>query len=157
MSTSTWDGGDLVYTAHLVDVEGDAATVVDSAELDHDSLGLAAVGEDRVFLTPNSYASAGDEVLVLSGLSSGTLAVATASLSSDVFGEYQTVRADGTRCVLAMAEGNQLAVIDASSATSPVSHTEGPLYGAVAHINLVGDQAICALGPAGVQSVELPD
>jgi hypothetical protein len=151
------DGGDWEYTAYLVDVGRDAATVADSAELGHDSPALAAVGEDRVFLTPNPYASDGDEVMVLSGLVSGTLQLAATTLSSNVMGEYQTVRADGARCVLATAEGNQLAVIDAGNPTDPVAHTEGPLYGVVAHINLVGDRAICALGTAGVQSVGLTD
>jgi hypothetical protein len=63
--------------------------------------------------------------------------------------------AKGQRAVVAAGWQGKMSVIDASDASAPLVTGSIQLPSYVSDLDLVGDTAVAALGPAGVQTISL--
>ena len=123
-----------------------------------------AVGSDRVFANYSCYdcGSYGggyrDSVIVFSGLETGKITFAQASLDADANYFYAShMVADGHRLIAAGGYPARLVVLDASVASSPKVVGKQVLGSySVRHVSIQGDKALCSLGDFGASWVQLP-
>lgn len=96
------------------------------------------------------------KLLVASGLGGDELTVASTELqTTDNFYGFTTIVAKGKKAAVAAGWQNQMSIIDAADAEAPVVAEPIELPGSVSDLDLVGDTAVAALGPAGVHTVSL--
>ncbi len=168
---SSWDAPGLCVGIHrsfkLAHVEGDQATLLDTAEIpDGLYLGQLLRGDDRVFgYASPSYGYAEDsagsnggsgptsKVLVVAGMRAGNLQMATRELE----GAYAAnpVAASGTTLVLAGYSPPSIAVLDTSDLGELAYSNKGDVASYVYQVTLDGDRALCAMGPYGLAVVDL--
>jgi hypothetical protein len=118
-------------------------------------LGNALTGDDRGFFTASSD-SGETRLLAVGGMASGELQIASVELSLDTGWEYP-VAASGTRVVLAGYYPGSVSVVETSDLSQVEREAKASLDGWFAHVTVVGDQALCSMGPYGLESVDLGD
>lgn len=136
------------HTLKLLEFEGGAASVVaEHAIDDRASPGAALSGDDRVFLEafPNG--------LVIGGMREGSLRVEQVDLFGN--GGHHPIAVSGQRVLLNSDARPQLSVLDTADLDDLTITPAADLAGNAQHVTVVGDRAICAMGPHGLQSVDL--
>jgi uncharacterized secreted protein with C-terminal beta-propeller domain len=119
-------------------------------------VGDAAIGGRGIGYGYYSFGTGDATLLVASGLSGGSLTVATMDLEVPE-GSYgiSGLVAKGKRAVVAAGWQGKMSVIDASDATAPEVTGSIQLPSYVSDLDLVGNTAVAALGAAGVQTISL--
>jgi hypothetical protein len=95
------------------------------------------------------------EVLVLSGLDTGTLAAAPLAIPSNTWGNYvSSLVASGKRALVATGWQGALSIVDATTATPSIVRTVD-IVGYPSQIMMSGSKAIVSLGMDGVMVIDL--
>lgn len=175
----------IIQTLRLVDIDDGSASVIDSYELNRgESVGVSALGDDRVFISLgggsyygyattdvaaggvgispgyygySTFASGTADLLVLGGLRSGEFEVSRLSIETGngYYGSLDRVVAVGDKAVVASGWQGKLSVIDASDASAPRILRDVDVPGYVQDLDVFGNVAVASMGYDGVQSITL--
>lgn len=155
---------------HLVQLSGSGATLLDTAEIEGDDGALrgAAASDERLFvqLQRGSWSWIEDdseaggyedqpeaEVFVFADWESDDLAPEGQLVIPDGHRWLSNLAAMGTRLVFRADNG--LGEVDAAEATAPTAHIHDLWGYYCGDLKVEGSTAYCAMGPWGVQAVEL--
>jgi hypothetical protein len=165
----------LVQRLRLVQIDGSAAIVLGTIELgDHESVGVTAGSEDRLFVSISSGAFYGGLVdcydcgyywgssgpmslLVLAGRTGGGFASGRVELETGNSWGYAPLVASGRKAVLSSGLRGELSVIDAQDPESPYVARTVDVGGYVQHLTVAGGVVVASLGYDGVATVTIDD
>lgn len=148
----------LEQTLKLIDVDGEDVDVLDSELLDNDFYFYGTqVTESRVFAQGYNYDYAGGNgaysVLVLGDIAGDTIQMATHELPTQEY--LWSVASQDERLVLASWSTPGIHVLDASDLSDLSIEKKGDVTSYVYAVTLDDDRALCAMGPYGLDVVDL--
>jgi hypothetical protein len=148
----------------LVHVEGSVASLLDTLDLEGGWIGRVRTGGDRVFVSASSpyyiledvamsrLASSGD-LIVLGGLREGPLDME--KLASDKLQGLEAVATIGEELILTGGSPPAIWAVDATRLHALSLEKKGEVLSYPYGVTLDGQRAVCAMGPYGLDVVDL--
>jgi hypothetical protein len=148
---------DRAFKAVAIDEAADEATLLDELELaSHAYASNLVTGEDRAFFVTNDWSydtgMSTSEVYVVGGVRAGELDVATRDLDETYWAN--PIAADGDRLV-AMSWPGAIVTVDSSDLDALAITKVSDLPWWVSDVTFDDDRLLLALGPYGLESVDL--
>lgn len=154
----------LHRTLNLVDVEGGVASVADDLPLnDNVYLDSPKLGDDRVFFSTGysygyyddvgSSGTYGPRQLIIGGLREGSLRVVEQAMDPNDWS--YTAAVAGKKLVMTTYDPPGVAVLDATNLDVVTYARKADLTGYAYDVTMMGDTALCSMGPWGLQAVDI--
>jgi hypothetical protein len=148
----------LEQTLKLIAIDDQDVSVLDDKTLDTGFYFHGTqVTESRVFAQGYSYQPGDDystySVVVLGDVGADEIHIATQELPAQDY--LWPVAAEGDHLVLASYQTPGIHVLDASDMDDMVIERKGDVTGYVSSVTLDNDRALCAMGPYGLEVVDL--
>jgi hypothetical protein len=171
----------LLYTLHLVALQGDSARLLGTTQLqDHEGIGAIALGDNRLFAAIGtrywhgvrpagayddawaypSYPSAREidpTLVTLAGTESGNFESSRLPAPGRMFFGFFPIAASGKRVVVSAGADSldRLSIVDTRDPTMPELVGEHQSPGKVRQLTRMGSQFVAALGPDGIDTFSL--
>ncbi len=164
--TATFTCSRYDHTFRLAQLGNNGAWLLDSLDVDDGKIQSISIGEDRVFVMRGSwsYYYWGDStqpppestLQMISGMTTGDLQASTPLVvDNDPYSWGRVVAISGHKAVLHGDYPPHISVYDSSNPALPQLIKKADTFGYVYNVELAGNQAICSLGPWGLQTVSL--
>lgn len=153
---ANWQCSYMTQTLKLVDVNQNNVSLLDSKTLGSDiSFYGTRVTDSRVFSQGYRYTNntSNYSIFVVGDIGGNSIESAWHDLNSQDY--MWAVAADADRLVLASGSQPGIHVLDASDMSSMVLAKKGDLTNYVQNVTLDGTDALCALGPYGLEVIDI--
>jgi hypothetical protein len=153
---ANWQCSYMTQTMKLVDVNPNQVTMLDTEVIDSNvSFYGTRVTDNRIFSQGYRYDgnTSTNSVLVIGDIGSNTIQSAWHDMSAQDY--MWSVAAEGDRLVLASSSQPGIHVLDATDMANMTLSKKGDVTNYVQNVTLDGDNALCAMGPYGLEIVDI--